>query len=62
MNGKVLLMEKAVIDVPATEKDTTHIDLDCGGSISIKESPMEGFSILPSGNIQISGKTFPISR
>ena len=59
MTTELLLMEKGAIDVSGTESDNTHISLKCGGYMSVKESPFDGLTILPSGNIQISGRTFP---
>lgn len=62
MNGTTLLMEKGAIDVPTSQSDSIRIDLDCGGHISIEDSPVDGLRILPSGKIQISGKTFSFTR
>lgn len=61
MNGTTLLMHKGCVDVSGTQADNTHITLECGGKIVVGEAPVEGLKILPSGNIQISGRTFNIT-
>lgn len=62
MNGTTLLMHKGAVDVSGSHTDDTHIGLQCGGYMTVEESPIEGLKILPSGNIQISGKTFNLTE
>lgn len=59
MTTELLLMEKGAIDVSGHDSDNTHIKLKCGGYMRVEESPIDGLNILPSGKVQISGRTFP---
>lgn len=61
MNGTTLLMHKGAVDLSGTSLDNTHIELACGGYIKVEESPVEGLTILPSGNIRIGSKTIKLS-
>lgn len=61
MTGSTLLMHKGVVDVEPGDSDCARVSLECGGYIKVEETPIDGLTILPSGNIQISGRTFDIT-
>lgn len=60
MDGTPLLIHKGAIEVSGSDKDSTSIDLDCGGRIRVEETPIDGLRIMPSGRIRIGDMTFDL--